>query len=132
MLSISLQITHRLAVDLEQINNLGEIMAPKNVTTASFQADVLSNPKPVMVDFWAEWCGPCRMVSPILDEIAAEYSDKIEIVKVNVDEEPQLAMQYGVTGIPLMGVFKGGQMVKQMVGAKPKQAIVADLAEFLA
>jgi thioredoxin 1 len=132
MPSISLQITHRLAVDLEQIDNLGEIMAPKNVTTASFQADVLSNPKPVMVDFWAEWCGPCRMVSPILDEIAAEYSDKIEIVKVNVDEEPQLAMQYGVTGIPLMGVFKGGQMVKQMVGAKPKQAIVADLAEFLA
>jgi len=63
-------------------------MAPKNVTTASFQADVLSNPKPVMVDFWAEWCGPCRMVSPILDEIAAEYSAKIEIVKVNVDEEP--------------------------------------------
>jgi thioredoxin 1 len=106
-------------------------MAPKNVTTASFQADVLSNPKPVMVDFWAEWCGPCRMVSPILDEIAAEYSDKIEIVKVNVDEEPQLAMQYGVTGIPLMGIFKGGEMVKQMVGAKPKQAIVADLAEFL-
>jgi thioredoxin 1 len=72
------------------------------------------------------------MVSPILDEIAAEYSDKIEIVKVNVDEEPQLAMQYGVTGIPLMGIFKGGQLVKQMVGAKPKQAIVADLAEFLA
>ena len=107
-------------------------MAPKNVTTASFQADVLSNPKPVMVDFWAEWCGPCRMVSPILDEIAAEYSDKIEIVKVNVDEEPQLAMQYGVTGIPLMGIFRGGQLVKQMVGAKPKQAIVADLAEFLA
>jgi len=106
-------------------------MSPKNVTTASFQADVLSNPKPVMVDFWAEWCGPCRMVSPILDEIAAEYSDKIEIVKVNVDEEPQLAMQYGVTGIPLMGIFKGGEMVKQMVGAKPKQAIVADLAEFL-
>ena len=106
-------------------------MAPKNVTTASFQADVLSNPKPVMVDFWAEWCGPCRMVSPILDEIAAEYSDKIEIVKVNVDEEPQLAMQFGVTGIPMMGVFRGGQLVKQMVGAKPKQAIVADLAEFL-
>jgi thioredoxin 1 len=132
MPSISLQITHRLALDLEQIDYLGETMAPKNVTTASFQADVLSNPKPVMVDFWAEWCGPCRMVSPILDEIAAEYSDKIEIVKVNVDEEPQLAMQYGVTGIPLMGIFQGGQMVKQMVGAKPKQAIVADLAEFLA
>lgn len=107
-------------------------MAAKNVTTASFQADVLDNPKPVMVDFWAEWCGPCRMVSPILDEIATEYSDKIEIVKVNVDEEPQLAMQYGVTGIPMMAVFQNGAIAKQMVGARPKNAIVEDLASFLA
>jgi thioredoxin 1 len=107
-------------------------MAAKNVTTASFQADVLDNPKPVMVDFWAEWCGPCRMVSPILDEIASEYADKIDIVKVNVDEEPQLAMQYGVTGIPRMAVFQGGAIAKQMVGARPKTAIVEDLASFLA
>ena len=107
-------------------------MSAKNVTTASFQADVLDNPKPVMVDFWAEWCGPCRMVSPILDEIATEYADKIEIVKVIVDEEPQLAMQYGVTGIPMMAVFQGGTIAKQMVGARPKNAIVEDLAAFLA
>ncbi len=107
-------------------------MSAKNVTTASFQADVLDNPKPVMVDFWAEWCGPCRMVSPILDEIATEYADKIDIVKVNVDEEPQLAMQYGVTGIPMMAVFQGGSIAKQMVGARPKNAIVEDLAAFLA
>ena len=107
-------------------------MSAKNVTTASFQADVLNNPKPVMVDFWAEWCGPCRMVSPILDEIATEYADKIEIVKVNVDEEPQLAMQYGVTGIPMMAVFQGGTIAKQMVGARPKNAIVEALAAFLA
>ena len=107
-------------------------MSAKNVTTASFQADVLDNPKPVLVDFWAEWCGPCRMVSPILDEIATEYADKIEIVKVNVDEEPQLAMQYGVTGIPMMAVFQGGTIAKQMVGARPKTAIVEDLAAFLA
>ena len=107
-------------------------MSAKSVTTASFQADVLDNPKPVMVDFWAEWCGPCRMVSPILDEIAAEYSDKIDIVKVNVDEEPELAMQYGVTGIPMMAVFQGGTIAKQMVGARPKNAIVEDLAAFLA
>ncbi len=106
-------------------------MAAKNVTTASFQADVLENSKPVLVDFWAEWCGPCRMVAPILDEIAAEYADKMVLVKVNVDEEPQLAMQYNITGIPLMGLFQNGQMVKQMVGAKPKAAIVQDLAEFL-
>jgi thioredoxin 1 len=107
-------------------------MSAKSVTTASFQADVLDNPKPVMVDFWAEWCGPCRMVSPILDEIAAEYSDKIDIVKVNVDEEPELAMKYGVTGIPMMAVFQGGSIAKQMVGARPKVAIVEDLASFLA
>lgn len=107
-------------------------MSAKNVTTASFQADVLDNLKPVMVDFWAEWCGPCRMVSPILDEIATEYADKIDIVKVNVDEEPQLAMQYGVTGIPMMAVFQGGTIAKQMVGARPKNAIVEDLAAFLA
>lgn len=107
-------------------------MSAKNVTTASFQADVLDNPKPVMVDFWAEWCGPCRMVSPILDEIATEYADKIDIVKVNVDEEPELAMQYGVTGIPMMAVFQGGTIAKQMVGARPKTAIVEDLAAFLA
>lgn len=104
----------------------------KDVTTASFQADVLSNPKPVLVDFWAEWCGPCRMVSPILDQIGEEYADKITIVKVNVDNEPGLAQQYGITGIPALQVFKGGVVVKSMVGAKPKQILVNDLNEFLA
>ena len=103
----------------------------KDVTTASFQADVLSNPKPVLVDFWAEWCGPCRMVSPILDEISVEYADKISIVKVNVDNEPALAEKYGITGIPALQVFKAGELVKSMVGAKPKAVLVNDLAEFL-
>lgn len=103
----------------------------KNVTSASFQDDVLASAKPVLVDFWAEWCGPCRMVSPILDEIANEYGDKIEVVKVNVDDEPGLAQQYGITGIPALQVFQNGKVVKSMVGAKPKAVLVKDLEEFL-
>jgi thioredoxin 1 len=106
-------------------------MAAKNVTTATFQADVLSSDKPVLVDFWAEWCGPCRMVSPILDEIAGEHADKITIVKVNVDEEPALAQQYGITSIPAMQVFEGGEVVKSIIGAKPKPALLADLSAFI-
>ena len=103
----------------------------KHVTTDSFQSDVLSSAKPVLVDFWAEWCGPCRMVSPILDEISNEYGDKLTIVKVNVDEEPQLAQQYGITSIPALHVFKDGQVVKQIIGAKPKVSLLADLADYI-
>ena len=103
----------------------------KDVTAASFQADVLDSARPVLVDFWAEWCGPCRMVSPILDEISVEYADKISIVKVNVDNEPALAEKYGITGIPALQVFKAGELVLSMVGAKPKAVLVNDLAEFL-
>ena len=103
----------------------------KNVTAASFEADVLKSDKPVLVDFWAEWCGPCRAVSPILDEIASEHGDKIEIVKVNVDNEPSLAMQYNIVSIPAMKVFVGGDIKKELIGAKPKPALLADLAEFI-
>lgn len=105
-------------------------MAVINTTTENFKSDVLENSKVVLVDFWAEWCGPCRMVAPVLDEIAKE-NDQLQIVKVNVDEQPQLAMDYNVTGIPLLGVFKDGKMVKQLVGARPKAAIMSELNEFL-
>jgi len=106
-------------------------MSAKSVTTASFQADVLSSGKPVLVDFWAEWCGPCRMVSPILDEISAEHGEKLTIVKVNVDEEPALAQQYGITSIPALQVFQNGEVVKSIVGAKPKPQLLADLSDFI-
>jgi len=102
------------------------------VTTSSFQDDVLNSSKPVLVDFWAEWCGPCRMVAPILDEIASEHGDKITIAKVNVDEESKLAMDYNIVSIPTMAVFKDGKIVKTLVGAKPKAALLADLADFIA
>lgn len=103
----------------------------KAVTDASFQTDVLESSKPIMVDFWAEWCGPCRAVSPILDKIAEEHADKIDIVKLDVDANPETAMKYGITSIPAMFVFQDGEVVKRMVGAKPKPAIEADLADFL-
>ncbi len=104
--------------------------APKDVTDASFADDVLMSDKPVIVDFWAEWCGPCKMVAPILTEIAAE-NDGIVVAKLNVDENPQTAASYGITSIPTMNVYKGGQVVKTIIGAKPKAALLADLADFL-
>ena len=106
-------------------------MSAKEVTDASFQSDVLEHDKPIMVDFWAEWCGPCRAVSPILDKIAEENSDKLDIVKLNVDDNPETAMKYGITSIPAMFVFEKGEIVKRVIGAKPKPALEADLAEFL-
>ena len=106
-------------------------MKPVNATVATFKTEVLESDLPVIVDFWAEWCGPCRMISPVLEEMAQEYNDKLKIVKVNVDEESQLAIDYKVTGIPLLGVFHKGQLVKQLVGARPKAAIVGELTEFL-
>jgi thioredoxin 1 len=106
-------------------------MTAKSVTEASFEQDVLNSEKPVLVDFWAEWCGPCRQVSPILDQIASEHADKLTIVKLNVDEEPELAMKYQITSIPALKVFQGGQVVKTIIGAKPKPNLEADLAAFI-
>jgi len=103
----------------------------KAVTDADFESEVLKNDKPVLVDFWAEWCGPCRMVAPILEEISKEHGDKIDIVKLNIDENPQVPQQYGIMQIPTMNVYKDGEVVKQIMGAKPKAALLKELAEFI-
>jgi len=107
-------------------------MTAREVTDATFQQVVLESEKPIMVDFWAEWCGPCRAVSPILDAIAHEHAEKLDIVKLNVDDNPETAMKYGITSIPAMYVFRNGEIAKRVIGAKPKPALEADLADFLA
>jgi thioredoxin 1 len=105
--------------------------ATKTTTDAAFTADVLQSDKPVLVDFWAEWCGPCKMVAPVLEEIAAENGEKLTVVKLNIDENPGTARDYQIMSIPTMAVFQGGKIVKQIVGAKPKAAILKDLESFL-
>ena len=98
-------------------------MATKAVTDASFQTDVLQSDKPVLVDFWAEWCGPCRMIGPALEEISDELADKLTVAKINIDENPETPGQFGVRGIPTMILFKDGQAAAQKVGAAPKGQI---------
>ena len=105
-------------------------MTTKTVTDASFATDVLGSDKVVVVDFWAEWCGPCKMVAPILDEIAKE-NPQIVIAKMNVDENPQVPSSLGIVSIPTLNVYKGGEIVKTIIGAKPKAALLADLQPYL-
>ncbi|MGU3492484.1 thioredoxin [Xanthobacteraceae bacterium A53D] len=100
-------------------------MAVEKVSDASFEADVLKSSTPVVVDFWAEWCGPCRMVAPVLDELSGELGDKVKIVKLNVDENPVTASKYGIMSIPTLLLFKDGQIASRQVGAAPKAKLAS-------
>lgn len=99
----------------------------KHVTDATFGAEVLQSDKPVLVDYWAEWCGPCKMIAPVLDELSKTYEGRLQIAKMNVDENREMPAQYGIRGIPTLQLWKNGELVRSLVGAKPK----AELAAFL-
>ncbi|NGO71072.1 thioredoxin [Streptomyces boncukensis] len=105
--------------------------ATVTATDSTFDEVVLKSDKPVLVDFWAAWCGPCRQIAPSLEAIATQHAEKLTVVKLNIDENPGVAAKYGILSIPTMNVYQGGEVVKTIVGAKPKAAIEKDLAEFI-
>ena len=104
----------------------------KQFTDSNFEAEVLKSDKPVLVDFWAEWCGPCRMVGPIVDEIANEYDGKVSVGKMNVDENPDIPSKYGIRSIPTLLVFKNGELVEKIIGAVPKSSITSKIEPHMA
>ncbi|GAA4115846.1 thioredoxin [Knoellia locipacati] len=106
--------------------------ATRTTDDASFDADVVKNSKVTLVDFWAPWCGPCKAIAPVLEEIARDHADKIDVVKLNTDENPSITGKLGITSIPTMHVYKDGEIVKTIVGAKPKPALLRELEPFLA
>jgi len=106
-------------------------MKPIEVTDASFDSAVLKSDIPVLVDFWAVWCGPCKMIAPVVEEIGTEYDGKIKVVKVDVDNNPETSMKFGIRSIPTLMIFKGGKVVEQLIGAMPKRALLDKLKPYL-
>jgi thioredoxin 1 len=105
--------------------------ATRAVTDDTFEAEVLQSQKTVLVDYWAEWCGPCKMIAPILEAIAEEHGDKLDVVKLNVDDNIKITQKYNILNIPTLGVFSNGEVVKELVGARSKSALLRELADYL-
>jgi thioredoxin 1 len=105
--------------------------AIKIVTDETFESEVLQSPRPVIVEYWAQWCGPCRQVAPVLEAIASEHAGQVDVVKLNTDENPQVTQRYQVLAIPTVAVFSGGQVVRQVLGARSKAALLRDFADVL-
>ncbi|MFF0578756.1 thioredoxin [Streptosporangium saharense] len=101
------------------------------LTAENFAEQVLESDKPVLVDFWAEWCPPCRMIAPVLNEIETEYGDRVTIAKINSDDYPEISARYGVLGLPTLNLYKDGEVVRQIVGAKPKRLLLAELEDHI-
>jgi thioredoxin 1 len=107
------------------------VSSARIVTDYSFETEVLASTRPVIVEYWAEWCGPCRMVAPVLESIAADFAGQIDLVKVNVDENPATARRYGILHVPTISVFAGGEVVKQVIGARSKSALLGEFGDLL-
>jgi thioredoxin 1 len=106
-------------------------MSARVVTDSSFESEVLHSARPVIVEYWAQWCGPCRQVAPVLDAIAADYAGQVDLVKINVDENPVVARRYGILAVPTVSVFAGGEVAHQVIGAKSKAAFLREFGKFL-